>query len=421
MTERLLQYIWQFQHYNQRELQLPGGESLGILHPGTYNTHQGPDFIQARIKIDEVLFAGNIELHVKTSDWQRHRHDDDENYRNVILHVVWQHDEDKEQTIPVLSLESRVSGVLLDQYGQWMQQPTFIPCNQQAAQVSELIWKGWEDRLLAERLLHRTNIIREFQEQNNQHWEESFWWWLARHFGSKVNATAFESIARSIPVNLIAKHKTQIHQLEALLFGQSGLLNRSFEEDYPKLLSAEYRFQQKKYKLKNPFEPVFFLRMRPGNFPSIRLAQLSMLLHQSSHLFAEIKESRELKDVKKLLDVTANDYWHYHYLFDEISAYKPKHIGTQMIDNLIINAVCPALYAYGHLMNEPFYKNKALHWLEQTGPEKNAITKGFIQIGIPIQNACDSQAILELKTNYCDVKHCLDCAVGNALLKSVIR
>ena len=421
MTERLLQYIWQFQHFNQHELQLPSGESLGIIHPGNYNTHQGPDFIQARVKIDEVLFAGNIELHIKTSDWQRHKHDDDENYRNVILHVVWQHDDDKEQAIPVLSLESRVSGVLLDQYGQWMQQPTFIPCNQQAAQVSDLIWKGWEDRLLAERLLYRTNIIKEYQEQNNQHWDESFWWWLARHFGSKVNGIAFESIARSIPVKLLAKHKSQIHQLEALLFGQSGLLNRTFEEDYPKLLSAEYRFQQKKYKLKPQFEPVFFLRMRPGNFPSIRLAQLSMLLHQSNHLFAEIKESRELKDVKKILDVTANDYWHYHYLFDELSAFKPKHIGMQMIDNLIINAICPALYAYGHLMNEPLYKSKALHWLEQTAPEKNAITNGFVQIGIPIQNACDSQALLELKANYCDVKHCLDCAIGNALLKNAAR
>ena len=311
--------------------------------------------------------------------------------------------------------------MLLDQYGQWMQQPNFIPCNKQAAQVGELIWKGWEDRLLAERFLHRTNIIKEYQEQNNQHWDESFWWWLARHFGSKVNGNAFESIARSIPVNLLAKHKSQIHQLEALLFGQSGLLNRTFEEDYPKLLSAEYRFQQKKYKFKPQHEPVFFLRMRPGNFPSIRLAQLSMLLHQSNHLFAEIKESSELKDVKKILDVTANDYWHYHYLFDEISAYKPKHIGTQMIDHLIINAICPALYAYGHLMNEPFYKTKALLWLEQIAPEKNAITNGFIQIGIPIQNACDSQALLELKANYCDLKHCLDCAIGNALLKNATR
>lgn len=421
MNERLLQFIWQHQYFNKNELCTTAGEELRILHPGIYNNHQGPDFTQARVQIGSLVFAGHIELHIRTSDWQRHRHDDDDNYRNVILHVVWNHDLQGLQPIAVLVLENRVSNLLLDQYSLLMQQPHFIACNKMAAKVGALTWQQWGKQLIVERLIQRSAAIAEYLAENHQHWEESFWWWLARNFGAKVNASAFESMAKTIPVLTLARHKSQLHQLEALLFGQAGLLNRKFEEDYPKMLQKEYRYLQKKYGLSPSAYPLYFLRMRPVNFPSVRIAQLAALIHQSAQLFSVIRDTPMVTDVKNLFDVTANDYWHYHYLFDEASAYKPKHIGSQMIDSLIINAVCPALFAYGHINNEQEHRDKALRWLSETAAEKNVIISAFNQIGIFPANASDSQALLEMKSNYCDQKKCLDCDIGNAILKNATR
>ena len=420
MTERLLQFIWQFQHYNKQELYLSPAEPLQIIYPGTYNINQGPDFIHARIKINQTQLAGSIELHVRTSDWLKHKHDEDQNYRNIILHVVWENDLDGFSAVPILSLQNRVPRSLLQQYEQWMKQPAFIPCNHQVIEVSELIWNGWKDRLLAERLMRKSSTIQQYLRQNNHHWEETFWWLLARHFGTHVNASAFEAMARTVPIQILAKNRSRIHQLEALLMGQAGLLNKEFAEDYPSLLQSEYKYLQKKYNLRHNSEAVFFLRMRPGNFPTIRLAQLAMLIHRSSRLFTEIKETTELKIVKKMLDVTANDYWHYHYILDEASSFKPKRVGAQMINSLIINSIGPLLYTYGLVMNDSTCKNKAVRWLEETAPEKNKLTDGFTRLGVSFQNACDTQALIELKTLYCDVRRCLDCSIGNALLKNSV-
>ena len=240
---------------------------------------------------------------------------------------------------------------------------------------------------------------------------------LARNFGMKVNADAFEDIAKSIPFNLLAKHKNQIHQVEALLFGQAGLLQGSFTEDYPQLLQREYLFLKKKYSLKSTAIKTLLLRMRPANFPTIRLAQLAMLVLQSSHLFSKIKETESLAVVKEFINVTANDYWHYHYLFDEISEYKPKQMGTQITENIIINTIVPVLFAYGIYTNEEQFKNKAVAWLSGTKAENNVITKHWQSFGVTNLNGLESQALIELKNNYCDARRCLDCAVGNAILK----
>lgn len=421
MTERLLQFIWQFQYFNKNQLLVHNGEQLQLIHPGTYNIHQGPDFTQARIKIDKTVFAGSIELHVKTSDWDKHKHTEDQNYRNVILHVVWEHDTEMEENIPVLVLNSRVPLSLLKKYEQWMQQPAYIPCNRQITDIAELIWTGWKDRLLAERLVRKAGTIQQYLYENNYHWEETFWWLLARHFGTNVNASAFEAVARSIPFTVLSKKRAQIHQVEALLLGQAGLLNKPFKEDYPCLLKNEYEFLRKKYKLTQISEAVFFLRMRPVNFPTIRLAQLAMLLHRSTHLFAQVKQTGNIKKVKEMMEVTANDYWHYHYIFDEETPYIPKNTGIQMIDTLLINAVCPLLFTYGVFMNDSLMKKKALDWLSEIAAEKNGIINGFAKLGITTKNASDSQSLLELKTQYCDKKRCLDCSVGNALLKHTIQ
>jgi hypothetical protein len=295
---------------------------------------------------------------------------------------------------------------------------SFIPCENGIHVVKEITWKSWKERLLAERLIKKSKIVENYLRQSNYHWEEVFWWLLARNFGIKVNADIFEELARSIPLAVLAKHKNQIHQLEGLFLGQLNLLNRNFEEDYPKMLKKEYEFYKKKYDLRPITNTPFFLRMRPGNFPTIRLAQLAMLVFSSAHLFSKIKEAVSINEIKKWFAVTANDYWHYHYRFDEPSSFRKKKLGTSMTDNIIINTISPMLFAYGHYHNEEKYKQKALRWLEETSPENNSIARGFQQLNIENKNAFDSQALIELKNEYCDKKRCLDCSVGNSILKA---
>lgn len=417
MTERLLQFIWQLQYFNKGELKTTSGEELQIISPGTFNTNQGPDFTDAKIRISTTIWAGNVELHVRASDWDRHNHQLDKNYNNVVLHVVWENDFPN-YNIPMLSLENRIAGRLLQRYEELMNAQGFIPCERSITLVKPLVLQSWKERLLAERLIRKSSTVEMFLHENNQHWEETFWWLLARNFGSKINADAFESMARSIPVSILAKHKNQIHQLEALLMGQANLLDRRFSDDYSILIQREYKFYKRKYNLIPGAVTPFFLRMRPGNFPTIRLAQLAMLIHNSEHLFSKIKQTDSLKDVKAWLDVTANDYWHYHYRFDEPSSFKKKRLGAAMIENILVNTVCTVLFAYGHFHKEQKFKDRAVQWLEEIAAESNSITRGFQLLGVENNNARDSQALLELKNEYCSKKKCLDCAIGNGLLKS---
>ncbi|MBK7306473.1 MAG: DUF2851 family protein [Chitinophagaceae bacterium] len=417
MTEKLLQYIWQFQYFNYGDLYTEEGELLQIIHPGSLNSNQGPDFSDAKIKINTTTWAGSIELHINTSDWKNHKHSNDKNYKNVILHVVWQHDINLNLPCSTLVLQDKVPKLLLSKYDELMNADSFIPCEKNIQQINSLTWQSWKERLLVERLEQRTELIYDYLQKNNNHWEETFWWLLARNFGVKLNSVAFEKIAQSVSLNILAKHKGQIHQAEALLFGQAGLLDGVFAEDYPTLLQKEYRFLKKKYNLQKIEASLIFLRMRPSNFPSVRLAQLAMLVHNSLHLFSKIKESSDIKNIRQLLEVTANDYWHYHYTFDEISAFKKKKLGGQMIDNILINTVVPVLFGYGHYHGENSFKDKALQWLEEIKAEKNSITHGFTSLRVENKNAFDSQALIQLKNEYCNKKRCLDCSVGNKLIR----
>ena len=417
MTERLLQYIWQFQYFNKSHLQTSDAQTVQVIQPGIYNTNQGPDFLNAKIKIDNTIWAGSIELHINTSDWEQHKHSLDKNYNNVILHVVWNNDHDLQLSFPTLELQNLVSKLLLKKYDELMLVTQFIPCEKQVQLVNEFTITSWKERLLIERLQYKTIYIETLLKLNNQHWEEIFWWILARNFGAKINSDAFEKMAQSIPVNILSKHKQQFHQVEALLMGQAGLLDKDFKDDYPVMLQKEYRFLQKKYKLIKIHAAVYFLRMRPANFPTIRLAQLAVLICQSRHLFSAVKESAGFSEASKLFSVTANDYWHYHYVFDEAASYKKKTLGKQMTRNIMINTVIPLLYAYGHFNNKDLYKNKALQWMAQVAAETNSITKGFELLGIENKTASDSQALIQLKNEYCDQKRCLQCAIGNKILK----
>lgn len=417
MNERLLQYIWQFQYFNLAHLTTQQGEPLFILYAGLLNKNQGPDFLDAKIKVADTTWAGNIELHVHSSDWKNHRHDEDSNYKNIILHVVWKDDAGTGTPFPVLELQDRIPALLLERYNGLMQSATAIPCATQIDSVNDLVWNTWKQRLLIERLLERSQFASTLLAATNNHWEEVFWRMFAKNFGIKVNAEAFEKIAASLPITILAKHKDQVQQLEALLLGQANVLQGDMKDDYCIMLQKEYVFLQKKYQLQPINIPLHYLRMRPSNFPSIRLAQLAMLIHESSHLFSKIIHSPSLKEIKQLLDITANDYWHYHYLPGEPSSFKKKKLGMQMMDNILINTVVPVLFAYGYYLNETAYKDRALTWLEEIAAEKNNIVNSFTTTGIKAKTAFDTQALIQLKNNYCDAKRCLECAVGNSILK----
>jgi len=422
MKENLLHFIWQFQYYNKEGLSTISGEPVQVIHPGQLNKDQGPDFKEARIKINNTIWAGNVELHINSSDWNLHNHTADDNYKNIVLHVVWNHDKeitDKNKTIlQTLELQPRVSKLLLNKYEGLMSSTGFIPCQNQISAIKDITMLGWKHRLLIERLQAKSAKIFDYLDENKSHWEETFWWAIARNFGVKLNSDSFESIAKSLKINILAKHKSQIIQIEALLFGQAGLLSGEFKEQYPQLLQKEYSFLQKKYGLKKPGLQLSFHRMRPANFPTLRLAQLAMLIHQSLHLFSKIIEEDSINNVRKLLNLTANDYWHYHYVFEQEAEFKKKNLGKHMINNILINTIIPLIFSYGLYHNEDRYKDKAIKWLEEIEAESNVITKGFESIGQPSRSSFDSQSYIQLKNEYCNYKRCLDCAVGNSIIKS---
>lgn len=419
LNEELLQFIWQHQYFNKQELCLTTGERVIILSPGQYNSNQGPDFFYPRIKINDTILIGHIEIDMLSSNWSKHEHYKSEHYNNVILHVVHHADVtayNNNLPIPTLELNNRISRLLLDRYKYLMHQPQPLPCNYAIANISSLVWQSWKDSLLIERLQHKTQTIEKILHETKRHWETCLWWLMARYFGQTVNADAFEQIARSIPLNIIAKHKNQINQLESLLLGQAGLLNNNFKEDYPTMLKKEYQYLKHKYNLHSPKILIHFLRIRPLNFPTIRLAQLAMLLHKATHLFSIIIEKEDINMVRSILQIQANDYWHYHYRFDEITNYEPKRLGKDMIDRLLINVIVPTVFAYGHLQQNAILIEKAIAWLQSIPAEKNHIISLWKNIGVNVQHAVDSQALLTLYNQYCINKHCLKCAVGNTIL-----
>ena len=291
-------------------------------------------------------------------------------------------------------------------------------CNNFFLHKLQFFWHSWiyiYHRIVL--VVKRTKIFQWLTDCNNN-WEEVFWISICRSFGMKVNADVFEQIAKTIPVTLLAKHKNQIHQLEALLLGQAGLLQEQFDDDYAILLQKEYRFLSKKYGLKILNRQPDFLRMRPSNFPTLRLAQLAMLVHQSNHLFSKIKTAQKLNEIFQWLDITANDFWHYHFTLKDETAYKKKAVGNSFIQHIIINAIVPVMFAYAIHKNEPAWREKSLNWLMELEPEQNTITRKWKNYGIDNKNALHSQALIHLKNNYCNKKKCLDCAVGVKLLRS---
>lgn len=417
MNEQLLSFIWQNQYFNKLDLCSSEGDVVEVIFPGILNHNQGPDFTSATVKVGENVWSGSIELHVLSSDWNLHGHEHDRNYANVVLHVVWENNYQVSNRFPVLELAPRVPLHLIKKYALWMKKKAFIPCSNDIKMIDNRIIDHWLTWVGGISMDERKQEVVEMIKSCHQDWEEAFWRLLAKNFGYRVNSEAFAQIAASIPVKILQRHHHCLPQLEALLFGQANLIGEVDAESYPMMLQKEYCFLQTKYKLRPIVNPVFFHRMRPGNFPTIRLAQLAALFHQTSPLFASILNIKHFGSLKMLLNVTANDYWHYHYTFGEESAYKIKSTGNQLINSIIINTVIPFLFVYGKINNIEEFSTRAVNWMSKMPSTSNSITLAFNELGVFCKNAGQSQGLMYNKKNYCNTLRCLDCGIGKYILK----
>ncbi len=421
MTEEFLHYIWQYRLFD-KNIETTDGQEVSVVHPGYKNTDAGPDFFQARIKIGDQLWAGNVEIHIRASDWFLHQHQNDRAYSNIILHIVFENDQPvfdgNGQPVATLELNGKFSSHLFNKYQAFLYNKTWIPCSADVATVDELIWQSWLERLLVERIERKSTEIKRLLNLNLNDWEETFYQVLAGSFGFKVNEQSFLLLAKSLPISVLAKHKNNLFQLEALLFGQAGLLKNDFADDYPQLLAKEYNFMKKKFSL-NPIPGHLwkFLRLRPSNFPTIRISQFAALVHQSQNLVSKILRCKTSQEVISMFDLKASEYWETHYVFDKPAPKSVKRFGDAAIQTIVINTVVHFLFLYGNEKGNNASKDKAIEFLTSLPPEQNNIIQGFEKLGVKAHNAFETQALIELKNKYCALKKCLHCRVGLSLLR----
>ena len=421
MREDFLHYLWRLKRFDISNLKTTEGTPIELLKVGDHNHHAGPDFTDARIRIGDTTWAGNVEIHLNSSDWHRHGHHLDAAYQNVILHVVLEEDEvirlENGERLPCLELKNRVPSKLAGSYLKLLHAENWIPCERNIPGVPEITQKLWLERLLVERLEKKTSLIQERLAANNNDWETTFYQVLARSFGTKVNTEPFEQLARSFPLKLIRKHQNSLMQIEALLFGQSGLLEGEFQDDYPQRLQKEAIFLRKKYGLQ-PLQKVQwkFMRMRPANFPTVRIAQFASLLFSATHLFSKVLATENLKEIGQVFDLKLSFYWYTHYRFDKLSSRRPKNLGAATIQSILINTIVPFLFYYGKARNEANFKDRALQFLDSLKPEENHIIQKWTDLGMQPDSAGQTQALLQLKQAYCDKKRCLECAIGHSIL-----
>jgi len=425
MTEYFLHYVWQYRFFDMRELKTDQNESITILSSGFRNSDQGPDFSHARILIDGIEWHGNVEIHLKTSDWLAHHHQQDRGYDSVILHVVWEKNCEIKRTdkspIPVLELKNKVPIEFIDKYKQFLNSGLHLPCQYFLPKLQNIFITEMFDKTLTERLIRKGKEVLILLKNNKNDREETFWQLLSRNFGFKINDEAFEALGKAIPFKLILKYNSNLLQLEALLFGQAGLLEKMIEDDYTKALQKEYQFLAHKHSLYNIRMDAHqwkFMRTRPYNFPTLRIAQLSALLYKKDRILDIFTSYCNPKEYYTVFKATVSDYWKTHYRFGEETNKTQSEISENLIHHCIINVITPyhtALYLEGTSNYNP---ENSTNLLEKLPAESNKITKEWNKIGIAIDNAYDSQAGIELYKEYCLKRKCLYCSIGTQVLKN---
>lgn len=414
ISEELLQYIWQSGLFNQLHLTTITGEPVTILKRGQLNRNAGPDFTAAHIRIGGVEWAGNVELHYRTSDWRRHGHHRNPRYDNVILHVVFEHDSPWTGA-PCLELQHYIPKMLLQRYSTLKESAAFVPCAPLLHRAAEKDWAGWKNSLMDERLERKAGLLFNWLQQSRFNWEEVCFRAIAQGFGMPVNTEAFLQLVQSMPFMLLARQRMHLDRLEALLFGQAGMLSGKFKDEYPQMLQQEYRFMQHKHQLQPmPAHGWNWLRMRPSAFPTMRIACFAALLHHTPHLFSRLLEMETPAAVEQLFYVSPSSYWEDHYRFD-VPSVRTAGIGKGTVQHLLINAVIPLLYLYGKHMGLEIYRQRALQFLQELPAEQNRVIRGWEE-HVEVRSGWDSQALLQLKQYYCDEKRCLECGIGRQLL-----
>jgi hypothetical protein len=420
INEELLQYIFELKLYSSLHLHTTAGEALHILKTGFRNRNSGPDFLQALIQIDEVQLAGNIELHLRSSDWNRHAHSADRAYDNVILHVVFEHDEEiylHGKALPTLELKSIIFKNVFHNYQHLLTSKADFACEKSITTVPDIIVKSAIDAALSQRFERKKEMVKQLTESCRHDKEEAFYRLLASSFGFGVNKHSFVKLSELLPLQLLKKHAPSLLQLEALLFGVAGFLVDA-KDEYQKRLQQEFTFLSKKYELKQVMllHEWHFSKMHPMNFPSVRIAQFAALIHQHAHVYSSIKEYSSIEDLIHLFRVEPSEYWLTHYTFAQESSMKRKRVGESSAQIIIVNAVCVMLYYLGEEVEE--YKERAYEYLQKLKAESNHITKPFEKAGLQIKDIYTSQAILEQHESLCKNKLCMNCAIGSYLLKN---
>lgn len=422
MKEDFLHYLWRFKKFDTLNLKTSNNEDITISNVGQYLELAGPDFFNAQITIGDQKWAGNVEIHLKSSDWYVHHHEKDAAYENVILHVVWEHDTEifrkNNVEIPVLELKKYIDNTALDNYELLMTPKSWIFCEKQLNSIDDFVIKNWQERLFFERLERKSKPIEELLGQTNNDWEAVLFILLAKNFGLNTNGDIFFKIANSIPFSIIRKESFEQENLEALMFGNAGLLYSEKEDNYFKDLKFRFDYLSHKYQIeRSSFEPVQFFKHRPDNFPTIRLSQLASLYHTEQNLFSKISAIESLDSIYVLFKVGASNYWQEHYQFDKKSPIKKKNLSKSFVDLIVINTIIPVLFAYAKSQGKEISEN-LIELIIKISPEKNAIIDKFSSFGIKSTNAFETQSLLQLKNEYCNKSKCLECAIGMELLKN---
>lgn len=421
MQEDFLHYIWKHKAFDSSVLKTTKKELITIFQLGQHNYNAGPDFFNAQLSIDTQLWAGNVEIHIKSSDWYLHNHETDKAYDNVILHVVWEHDTEifrkDNSEIPTLELKHHVNQNLITGYKKLMQSKTWINCETSFAEVDNFLLNNWLERLYIERLERKSETIQQLLKDSNNDWEAVLFKMLLKNFGLKINGASFFSLANSMDFSVLRKLQNNTFDIEALLFGQANLLSEDIIEDvYYLNLKERYGFLKQKFKLTNQgVFPLQFFRLRPPNFPTIRLSQFANLYSLEQHLFSKVMECNTKEAFYKLFNIDVTSFWKSHYTFAKTSKASSKLLTKAFVDLLIINTLIPLKFSYAKLQGKPV--EEAMFKLIRTIKiEKNTVVSKFLDLKPVEKNALNSQALLQLKQNYCDKNRCLHCAVGSNLI-----
>jgi hypothetical protein len=424
MKEEFLHYLWKYSLYYPDRLVDPDGNRIEVLDPGQYNQDSGPDFFNARIRIDGTEWAGNVEIHTRSSHFEAHGHNRDHAFDNVILHIVAESDRRvmNARGEEVLTVKIEFDQSLFEKYLELMNNPSVIACQGEIGKIDRFYIRHWLGALVVERLQEKTLLIEKIFSNTGNDWEETFYRVLSRYFGFRVNTEPFEMLASSLPFKIIGKHIDNRFQIEALLFGTSGMLEEglfrnAISDGYYKDLIREYKILAAKYSL----QPIHgwlwkFSKLRPVNFPTIRISQLSAMLSVTGGLFSKVVEAGDIRPLRKVFEVSASEYWHDHYIFGKKCRSVSKSAGTIATDILLINAVIPVIFIYGKNRDKSDLCERALSFLDEIRAEENTIITDWKKTGIEAGTAFESQALIQLKNIYCKKRRCLDCRIGARLI-----